>query len=107
MSEAIERRILDLLTAKSTSQALSNALFGPLGLFNKIAQTEQERQAVAKTPLFQQAHARIMELERAEIAALLLRIDEEAPPADSSNSAGDGVGDESGAVLPMDGERPA
>ena len=85
MSQEIENRIRALLSAKTTSQALSNALFGPTGLFGKLGKTEEERRAISQTPLFKQAHARIMEIERAEMAADLAaefrRIEEICPPA--------------------------
>jgi hypothetical protein len=95
MSQEIENRIRALITAKTTSQALSNALFGPMGLFGKLAKTEAERRSISQTPLFKQAHARIMEIEGAEIAAEIAeemrRIEEICPPA--ANAAGelDGV----------------
>lgn len=100
MSQEIERRIQSLLTAKTTSRALSNALFGPMGLFGKLARTEPERRAMTQTPLFKQAHARIMEIERAEHAALLRRIEEECPPASPPNGEVNGVGDQSAALPP-------
>ncbi|HKI35284.1 MAG TPA: hypothetical protein VKA46_25730 [Gemmataceae bacterium] len=67
MKETIEKQIEDLVAAEvMTSQALSNALFGPMGLFGKIAKTEQERHAMIQTPLFRRAMARVSELEQFE-----------------------------------------
>jgi hypothetical protein len=100
MSEAIENRIRALLRAKTTSQALSNALFGPGGLFGKLAKTEQERRALTQTPLFQQAEARIMEIERAELAAKLQRIEEVCPPAIDLDGTVNGVGEQSSTPAP-------
>src|SRR5689334_12629726 len=69
MSQDIEKEIQDLVAAEvMTSQALSNALFGPLGLFGRLAKTEQERRAIAQTPLFKRAQDRISELRRYEHA---------------------------------------
>ena len=59
---SVEKQIKELLTIKLSASALSNALFGWNGLFNKIAQTEEERRRMARTPLFRQAQNRIMEL---------------------------------------------
>jgi hypothetical protein len=91
MSEAIENRIRALLKIKTTSQSLSNALFGPLGLFGKLGKTEQERRAISQTPLFKQAHARIMQIERAELEAEHRRIEEACPPADLPDVPGSEV----------------
>jgi hypothetical protein len=66
-----------------------------MGLFGKLAKTEQERRAISQTPLFKQAHDRIMEIERAEMAAELAaeirRIEEICPPANSSVAEVNGV----------------
>jgi hypothetical protein len=67
MNGVIEQRIEALVTAVvMTSQALSNALFGPMGLYGKLAKNEQERRAISQTPLFQREQARISELRRFE-----------------------------------------
>jgi len=67
MNQTIAHQIDDLIRAEvMTSQALSNALFGPMGLFGKLAANEQERRALSQTPLFERAQARISELRRIE-----------------------------------------
>ena len=67
---SVEKQIKELLTMKLSASALSNALFGWNGLFNKIAHTEQERKQVARTALFRQAQNRIMELSLSEAEEL-------------------------------------
>src|SRR5579864_9224004 len=67
---SVEKEIKELLTMKLSASALSNALFGWNGLFNKIARTEEERKQVARTPLFRQAQNRIMELSLSEAEEL-------------------------------------
>lgn len=70
--EAIEKQIEALVAAEvMTAQALSNALFGPTGLFGKLAKTEQERRAVTETPLYRRAQARITALQQFERAEYL------------------------------------
>jgi hypothetical protein len=104
MREAIEKQIEDLVAAEvMTAQALSNALFGPMGLFGKLAQTEQERRAIAETPLFLRAQARITELQRFEHAEYLQDLERRC----RARSAGAGV---NGPVPPAAGapaEAPA
>lgn len=84
MSAEVEDRIRQLLMAKTTSAGLSNALFGPMGLFNKLAKTEEERRAISNTKLFQLARARITQIMRAEIEAERRRIEQICPPPDFS-----------------------
>jgi hypothetical protein len=104
MSQEIENRIRALLSAKTTSRTLSNALFGPMGLFGKLGATEEQRRAISQTPLYKQAHARIMEIERAEMAAdleaELRRINEVCPPANLPSAEGNGVADPDAAQAP-------
>ena len=67
MKDAIEKQIRDLVATEAiTARSLSNALFGPMGLFGKLAPTEQERWVMIQTPLFQQAQARVTELQLIE-----------------------------------------
>jgi hypothetical protein len=60
--------VRELLTMDLSSQVLSNALFGPTGLFNQIAHTEEQRRAFSKTALFQYVSSRITDLRRGEVA---------------------------------------
>jgi len=101
MSEEIENRIRALLQIKTTSQALSNALFGYGGLFGRLAKTEQERKALMNTPLFREAEERIMEIERAEIAAERRRIEETCPPAKVSGATLNGIAGPSNSASPQ------
>jgi hypothetical protein len=64
--ERIEEQIRDVLAAEGEAISLSNALFGPNGLFGQLAANEQERRLVAKSALFQQAQKRLSELQRKE-----------------------------------------
>ena len=84
MAAEIEARIRQMLMAKTTSAGLENALFGPLGLFQKLAKTKEEREALSKTKLFQLAQARISQILRAELEAEQRRIEEICPPPDFS-----------------------
>lgn len=62
--EQIEAEIWELLTTETRPTVLSNTLFDPgIGLFTRLATTEEERQELAKTELFRVVQARIRELE--------------------------------------------
>jgi hypothetical protein len=76
---AVEEKIEEALAAANDSTALSNLLFTPDGLFNQIAHNEQERRALSQTPLFRRAMARVSELRRAEVQAIL-RGEKQVPP---------------------------
>jgi hypothetical protein len=67
-SEQIEQQIRAILTEETHAIPFSNRLFAPDGLFNKLAQTEDQRRALARSPLFKQAQKRFLELQRAEVA---------------------------------------
>jgi hypothetical protein len=71
MKETIVRRIEQVLTQDGLSaQAFSQILFCPNGLFNQLASSEDECRAVAQSSLFQQANARLTELQQQELAVL-------------------------------------
>jgi hypothetical protein len=67
-TEMIEQQIRELLATETRAIPFSNRLFSPQGLFNRLAQTEEQRRAVAQSSLFQQAQARFLELQRQEAA---------------------------------------
>ncbi len=66
--EQIEQEIRQILGEETRAIPFSNRLFSPAGLFNQLAQTEKQRRAVARSPLFIQAQQRFLELQRREIA---------------------------------------
>jgi hypothetical protein len=66
--EEAEHEIRELLTTETRAVVLSNKLFTPDGLFNRIAHTEAERREVINTSLWRDAQARLRELEDREIA---------------------------------------
>lgn len=66
--EQVEARIRQLMADEKSGMALSNKLFTPDGLFNRIAKTEEDRRKMVQTPLFKEAQRRVHELERLEIA---------------------------------------
>ncbi len=66
--EQIEQQIREILTTEAHAIPLSNKLFSPHGLFNRLAKTEGERRILAQSPLFQQAQRRLSELQQAEAA---------------------------------------
>jgi hypothetical protein len=68
LNEQIEQQIRDVLAAETHAIRLSNRLFSPEGLFNRLAPTEEERRGVARSPLFKQAQRRFLELQRKEAA---------------------------------------
>jgi hypothetical protein len=71
MNEQIERRIEELLTLEGLgAEALSWFLFGPDGLFGKLAGDVDERVVLARSPLFHRANERLMELQRRELIAI-------------------------------------
>jgi hypothetical protein len=71
MREVIEQRVREALATETSAITLSNQLFGPGGLFSQLAGSEAERRALTQTPLYQEAQARVTELERAERAELV------------------------------------
>jgi hypothetical protein len=66
--EQIEQQIRDVLATETQAIHLSNKLFQPDGLFNRLAKTEEERRLVAQSPLFKQAQARLTVLHKKEMA---------------------------------------
>jgi hypothetical protein len=66
--EHIEEQIREVLANETQAIPLSNKLFAPEGLFNRLAATEEERRAVAQSSLFRQAQGRLMELQKKEAA---------------------------------------
>ena len=67
--ERVEQEIREVLESESHAIPLSNRLFSPGGLFSHLADTEEERRVLVRTPLFKQAQRRFMELQRAEAEA--------------------------------------
>ena len=71
MNENIETRIEQILALEGLgAQAFSQLLFGPNGLFNQLANSEAERTAISRSPLFQRANERLTELQTLELAEL-------------------------------------
>lgn len=68
-NDHLERQIRNLLAVESDSLALSEKLFSPQGLFNRLAGTAAERRAVAESALFKEAQKRLSELKRTEADA--------------------------------------
>ena len=66
--EQIEKEIREILSAETRAIPFSNRLFSPAGLFNQLANTEEQRRVIAQSPLFKQAQQRFLELQRTEIA---------------------------------------
>jgi hypothetical protein len=66
--EEVEQQIREVLVAETQAIPLSNRLFQPDGLFNQLAATEEERRALAQSPLFKEAQRRLTELQKREAA---------------------------------------
>jgi hypothetical protein len=65
--EQIEQRICEILATETRAVPLSEKLFSQTeGLFGRLAATEEERQRVARSPLFRQALHRLSELQQQE-----------------------------------------
>src|SRR5438045_6568028 len=69
--DEVEKQIRDVLAAEETAISLSDKLFRPDGLFNRLAKTEAERRLLAQSPLFQEAQQRLSELQRQEVAGFM------------------------------------
>jgi 5-methylcytosine-specific restriction endonuclease McrBC regulatory subunit McrC len=82
--EQIERQIRELLAAETDAIRLSNQLFTPDGLFNRLARTEEERRTLSRSELFQQAQRRLTELQRSEAAEFVRTVEQ----AEATVSAG-------------------
>ena len=78
--ELTEQQIREVLDSESAAVPLSDKLFGPDGLFGRLARTEEERRTLTQSPLFKQAQRRLTELQRAEAEAFA-RIVEQAQGA--------------------------
>jgi len=66
MNDSIEQQIRQILVTETRAVTLSAKLFSPHGLFHQMASSEAERRVVVQSPLFQQALARLSELQAAE-----------------------------------------
>jgi hypothetical protein len=66
--EQVEQQIRDVLAAETHAIPLSNKLFSPDGLFNRLATTEEARRVVAQSDLFKEAMRRLTELQKKESA---------------------------------------
>ena len=66
--EHVEEQIREVLVTETRALTLSNRLFSPDGLFNQLAETEDQRRTVAQSPLFKQAQKRFLELQQKEAA---------------------------------------
>ncbi len=64
--ERIEEQIREALASDCAAVVLSDRLFGPGGLFARLANTETERRVVAHSPLFQQAQRLLTDRQEAE-----------------------------------------
>jgi hypothetical protein len=64
--EQIEQQIREVLASESAAVVLSDRLFGPGGLFGRLANSEEERRMVAQSPLFKEAQRRLTELQEVE-----------------------------------------
>lgn len=66
--EQVEQQIRDVLAAETTAIALSDKLFRPDGLFNRLAADEAERRSVSQSPLFREGLQRLSALQKQEAA---------------------------------------
>lgn len=66
MISLIRQQVLEILANETQAGILSDKLFSPQGLFAQVATTPEQRSAVIRDPLFRQAMARFMELQRSE-----------------------------------------
>jgi hypothetical protein len=62
--ESVEQQIRSVLASESDCISLSNRLFGPQGLFGKLAPSRADRRTVTRSTLFRQAQQRLSELRR-------------------------------------------
>jgi hypothetical protein len=64
--ELIEAEIRAVLAGDSAAVVLSDKLFGPGGLFGRLATTEEERRTRAQTALFKQAQQKLSDRQETE-----------------------------------------
>jgi len=62
-----EEQVRKALAQKQTTMELSEALFGPNGVFAQVAGTLEEREQLLRHPLYQQAHSRLSDLRAVEV----------------------------------------
>lgn len=82
----IEEEIREILAHETDAITLSNKLFSPNGLFNELANTVEERRAVARTPLFKEAQHRLTELQSREAAAFRQTVEQAQSGASDKGS---------------------
>jgi hypothetical protein len=66
--EQVEQQIQEVLRTETRAVSLSNRLFSPGGLFNQLAETEDQRRKMAGSVLFKRAQQRLLELQQQEAA---------------------------------------
>lgn len=64
--EQIEQQIREVLASERAAVVLSDKLFGPGGLFGRLADTKEERRAIVLSPLFKEAQRRLTEIQEVE-----------------------------------------
>jgi hypothetical protein len=64
--EQIEQQIREVLAHERAAVVLSNKLFGPGGLFGRLADTKEGRRTVVQSPLFKEAQCRLTEIQEVE-----------------------------------------
>jgi hypothetical protein len=62
----VEKEIREILRAEKSAIRMSEKLFSPTGLFNQLANTEEERRQLTQTTLFKEAHERYHQLQEEE-----------------------------------------
>jgi len=64
--QQIEEQIREVLGSESAAVVLSDKLFGPDGLFGRLANTREERRVIAQSALFKEAQRVLSERQEAE-----------------------------------------
>jgi hypothetical protein len=74
--ERIEQQIREVLASETRAIPLSDRLFSPGGLFDRLAETEEERRLVAQSALFREALKRLSALQKQEAAAFARAVEQ-------------------------------
>jgi hypothetical protein len=66
--EQVESQIRETIASETQAVRLSQTLFAPDGLFNRLANSTEERQALTRSLLFKQAQRLLSDLQQKEAA---------------------------------------
>ena len=83
--DQIEQQIREVLTTETRAIPLTQRLFSPGGLFDRLAETEEERRLIAQSSLFKEALMHLNMIQRQEVEEFARAVEQ----VRATRSAGD------------------